>query len=71
MTIEVNAPDQYGVELPDREVAIAANSEKLYGPYSPEGHNERSGTDEGFTSIEFSNVTGVEVTVIRPGEKVR
>ena len=71
MTLTTYAPDQYGLELPDRSVTIGANSTEYYGPYSPEAHNERSGNDKDYTSIAFSEVTGVKVTVIQPGERRR
>ena len=70
LTMATNAPDQYGLELPDREITIAANSDDIYVPFSPEAHNERDGADKGYTSIEFSQITGLEVTVIRHGSKV-
>ncbi len=71
MKMKTNAPDQYDLELPDREVTIPANSDEIYEPFSPEAHNERDGADKGFTSIEFDNIAGLNVTVIRPGAKVR
>ena len=72
MTIQTHAPDVYGLALPDKEVAIAANSTKMYGPFSPEAHNERPGaTDAGYTGIAFDTIVGLEVTVVKPGEQMR
>ena len=71
LTMATNAPDQYGLELPDRELTIAANSDEVYLPFSPEAHNERDGTDKDYTNLEFSNITGLEVTVIRPGNRIK
>ncbi|MDE2901789.1 MAG: hypothetical protein OXP73_02040 [Chloroflexota bacterium] len=68
MTITTHAPDQYGLALPDRTIAINANSDKVYAPLSRGAHNERSGDDKGYTSIAFSNIDGLKVTVIRPNE---
>jgi len=68
MTVTTHAPDQFGLALPDRTIAIAASSDEVYAPLSRGAHNERSGADEGYTSIAFSNVNGLMVTVIRPNE---
>jgi len=68
MTITTHAPDQYGLALPDRTIAIDASSDKVYAPLSRGAHNERSGADKGYTSIAFSNVDGLKVTVIGPNE---
>ena len=62
ITMTTNAPDQYGLVLPDRTLNIAANSDEFYLPFSPEAHNERDGADKGYTSIEFDNIGGLEVT---------
>ena len=47
LTMETRAPDRYGLELPDREITIAANSDDVYLPFSPEAHNERDGDGQG------------------------
>ncbi len=68
MTVTTLAPDQFGLELPDRTIAIAANSDEVYAPLSRGAHNERSGDDKGYASIQFDNIAGLKVTVIRPNE---
>jgi hypothetical protein len=70
MTMTTEVPDKFGLQLPDREVAIAANSTKHYAGYPRAAHNERSGADEHYTSIAFSNVTGLEVAVVRLAEEI-
>ena len=47
MKMKTNAPDQFDLELPDREVTIPANSDEIYEPFSPEAHNEREGNRQG------------------------
>ncbi len=71
MTVTTHAPDQYGLPLPDRTIAIAANSDEWYAPLSQGAHNERSGADERYTSIKFSNIAGLKVTIVKPPESVR
>ena len=65
MTITSRALDPYGDARDDKEVTIAENTTKLYGPFNPGEHNERSGSDKDYTEIGFSDDTGLEVTVIR------
>ena len=55
-----------GLGVEDRDVAVDASSDKVYGPFPPNIHNERGGGDAGYTGIYFSgDITGVEVTVFR------
>ena len=62
MTIASNANDPFdGTPLDDVEIAIAASSDELYGPYNSDKHND----DNGLTAIQFDDVTGVMVSVVR------
>ncbi len=64
---QVPVSETYGLQLPDDTVNIAANTTKIYGPYSPGAFNERPGaTDAGHTGISFDNVVGLKVKAIRP-----
>ena len=71
MKAKTHAPNQYGLPLPDRTIAIPANSDRFYRPLSPGAHNERAGADEGYTGIEFDNIAGLKVDIIAVGEEVR
>ena len=65
MTVTSQARDPYGSVRAAKTVTIDASSTKYYGPYDPGEHNEKSGADKDYTSIAFSEVTGLEVTVLR------
>lgn len=63
MTIASHASDPFdGTDLDDVEIAIGANSDEIYGPYSDDKHNDA----DGLTAIQFTDVSGLMVTVIRP-----
>ena len=47
MKVATNAPDRYGLPLPDRTIDIAANSDKTYAPLSPGAHNENNRKRQG------------------------
>jgi len=71
LTIQTNAKGRFGLPLPDRTLTIEANSNKVYPPFSPGAHNERRDQDdEGYTSLKFSDINRLFVTIMRPTEPV-
>lgn len=50
-----------GLELPDRVVAVPANSEKIIGPFPPKTYNTASGE----LLVTFSSVTTVTIAALR------
>ena len=54
-----------GVPVEDEVFSVAANSDTIFGPYNEDVHNIRSGNDTGYTAISFSDVTGLQVSVIK------
>ena len=62
MTIESNADDPFdGTALANSVITIAENTTEVYGPYSPDKHNDA----DGLTQISFSDDGGLQVTVLR------
>ena len=55
-----------GLAVANRTVTLTASETHILGPYPPNVHNETvSATDPGYTSIQFSSVTNLEVVAIR------
>ena len=54
-----------GLGVENRVINLAASQTHIFGPFPPNIHNETSGTDAGYTSIQFSNITGLAVAAIR------
>lgn len=53
-----------GVELPDKEVEVAATKTKLIGPFQPSIYNNAAGNIE----VKFSKVTTVTLEVTKVGQ---
>jgi hypothetical protein len=60
MTIESQA-ERFGLTLENREIALTASVTEVYGPFSTDAHNETTGADDGYTSVQF-NLATPEVT---------
>lgn len=54
-----------GLGVENRVINLTASQTHVFGPFPPNIHNETSGNDAGYTSVQFSNITGLAVAAIR------
>ena len=61
MTV-ISRAKRLGLDLEDRVIELTANKTQVFGPFPSAAHNELRGDDKGYTTVEFNDDTGLEVT---------